>query len=509
MSALANTETPQQREWFRRLRSYQEPRGILRFIDEQFKAELDPWQEDTALAFESPDPKMRRIALQACVGPGKTAIEAMCGWWFFGTQCDRGEHPKGAAISITDANLHDNLWPEFAKWQSRSTYLSKLFTWTSSRISANHFPETWFLSARSWPKTANPEEQGKTLSGLHSKYVLILIDESGGIPPTVLRAGDQALVRAKFAKMLQAGNPIDLQGMLYAAANTLRHMWHVIVVTGDPDDPKAWVHSKRHQAAYEGEETPLAWAKAQIEAYGRDNPWVKSYVLGQFPDSSINTMISHEEVLAAMKRSHRPEAYQWAQKRIGADVARFGDDRFVTFPRQGIQAFRPKVFRNVRTTAFAGTLARQQDTWGKGDPELPLILVDDTGHWGHGVIDSLKDSGRRAIPVIFSDRAISKRYKNRRAEMWIQATDAIKAGAALPFIPELIPELTTPTFTFVNGVYQIEEKDQVKKRLGRSPDIADAFCLTYAIPDRPMNARAHHGADNRGRKAATQDDMEA
>jgi len=114
-----------------------------------------------------------------------------------------------------------------------------------------------------------------------------------------------------------------------------------------------------------------------------------------------------------------------------------------------------------------------------------LELIDDTGHWGHGVIDNLVTAGIPAIGVNYAGKAINPRYKNRRAEMWIRGAEAIRAGAALPNIPEMVGELTEPTYTFVNGVFVLEDKDQIKERLGRSPDLADAYFLTYALEDMP------------------------
>lgn len=453
------------------------PRGILQFVDEQFGVSLDPWQEDALVAFASPDPAMRRISLQACAGPGKTAVEAWCGLWFLGLQGTKHEHPKGAAVSVSRDNLRDNLWAELAKWLNRSPYLSRYFEWTSNRIACRDHRETWFLAARSFAKSASAEEQGKTLAGLHAEFVVLLIDESGAIPPTILRAGEQALSRCKFGKMLQAGNPISLEGMLYAAATTLRGQWYVIKVTGDPDDPKAWVHSPRV-----GTE-PLEWARQQIATYGRDNPWVKAMILGVFPPSSINTLLSLEEVEASMARAITPDAYEWAQKRLGVDVARFGDDRSVIFPRQGLMAFPPIVKAKVRTTAIAAAVARADARWGGVD----LIFVDDTGHWGHGVIDNLIDAGYPVHPVVYSDDAIDPRFYNRRAEMWMQGAEWVKGHGKLPFVPDMVSELTQPTYTFVNGKFLLESKDQIKKRLGKSPDLGDAFMQTFALPDQPAS----------------------
>ncbi|MCX6539234.1 MAG: hypothetical protein NT151_09940 [Acidobacteria bacterium] len=444
--------------------------NILAFVTEELHVEPDTWQRDALEAFASPDPSKRRISLQACVGPGKSSVLAWCALHFLGTQGEPGEHPKGAAVAVTGDNLRDNLWAELSKWMSRSIYLSTAFTWTASRIFANDHPETWFLSARSWPKTGNADEQGKTLSGLHSKYVLALIDESGVIPLTVLRAAEQALSNCTFGKIVQAGNPISTDGMLYAAAAQLRHLWYVLVVTGDPDDPKR------------APRVDIEWAKQQIETYGRDNAWVASYILGKFPAQSFNSLLSVEEVQAAMGRHVREDAYTWSQKRLGVDVARFGDDRTVIFPRQGLAAFKPVVMRAARTTNIAARVAKGIAKWG-----AELTTVDDTGTWGAGVIDNLLAAGESVLGIVFSDQALNPRYRNRRAEMWFEMAEWVKRGGGLPNIPEMVAELTQPTYTFANGKFLIEEKDQIKKRLGRSPDLADALALTFAFPDQPAS----------------------
>lgn len=470
-----------------RIASYREPPyGACRFVQEQFGATPDPWQEEALIAVC--DPKVRRLSLQACAGPGKSAVEAWTGWYFLGTQCTRGEHPNGLATSITGDNLRDNLWKEFAKWQARSAYLSAAFSWSAERIFANDFPATWFIAARNWPKSGSADEQGRTFSGLHGANVLVLVDESGAIPSTILRAAEQAVgTAAGWALILQGGNPISLEGMLHEAATRLRHQWTIIRVTGDPDDPKAWVNNPRTAALHSGAADCVCaacWARQQIEAYGRENPWVQAYILGKFPPASINALLSLEEVETAMARRLREDEYSWAQKRIGVDVARFGDDRTVLFPRQGMKAFRPVVMRNARTTDIAARIAFGRAKWG-----AELVLVDDTGHWGHGVIDNLVAAGIPASPIVYSAKAIDPRYRNRRVEMWLSMADAIRGGLWLPDIPELVPELTTPTYTFINGVFVLEDKDLVKKRLGRSPDLADGLATTYALPDMPAGVQ--------------------
>lgn len=452
------------------------------FVFEQFGASPDPWQLDALAAWG--DPAQQRISLQACVGPGKTTVLAWCAWHFLSCYGDRGEHPKAVAFAVTGDNLRDNLWPELAKWQSRSEYLKAAFTLTSEQVFANHHPETWFLSARSWPKTASPDEQGKTVSGLHSKYVAIFADESGAIPVPLLRAADQVLATGPiFGKILQGGNPISLEGMLYAAATFLRHQWTVIRITGDPDDPNAWVHSPRVGPG------PAEWARQQIATYGRENPWVMSQILGHFPPSSLNALLGVDEVEAAMARHVRIDAYEWAQKRLGVDVARYGDDRTVIFPRQGLVAFRPKVMRHKRDSAVSTDIASAvmagKVAWGS-----ELELFDATGGWAAGAVDVMRTNGHSPMNVQFAAPALDKRYKNRRMEIHWKLAEWVKGGGCLPPMPELVGELTTPTYTFSGGQMLLEEKDQVKKRLGRSPDLADALALTFGMVDMPAAIRA-------------------
>ena len=442
----------------------------IQFVRDHFQVEPDAWQRKGLLAFASGDDKIMRICLSACAGPGKSALLAWCGWMFLSCYGEKGEHPKGAAVAVTQDNLKDNLWAELSKWQQRSEFLRDQFTWTKERIYCNAFPETWFLSARSFAKTANAEEQGRTLSGIHSKYVLFLIDESGDIPPTVLKSAEQALSTAdkKFARILQAGNPTSHEGMLYAAQTRLAEDWYTIRITGDPDDPE---RSPR---------IDIEWAAEQINTYGRDDPWVKSYILGEFPESGINTLLTLEEVDAAMNRTVRSDSIKYAQKRLGVDVARFGLDSTVLVPRQGLVMFKYAVMRNARTNDIAARIMEAKAKWG-----AEVEFIDGTGGFGGGVVDSLIQAGQSPHEVHFSGKATDARYFNKRSEMWFKMADWVKRGGCLYKCSTLKKELTAPTYSFKNGKFVLEGKDQIKDRLGFSTDRSDALALTFAIADMP------------------------
>lgn len=444
-----------------------------RFVREVLHATPDAWQDDV-LAHASV-PGRKRIGMKACAGPGKTAVLAWLGWHRLACFAAPNEHPKGAAVSITAANLGDNLWAELARWQNESPFLKEAFEWTKTRIFAKHHPETWFLAAKGWAKSADPETIGRTLSGQHSRFPFYLIDESGDIPPNMLRSAEQGLTSCEDGLILTAGNTTSQTGLLYEACVRLREQWHVVSITADPDDPK---RTPRVDAE---------WAREQINTYGRDNAWVMAFILGQFPPGSINALLSSEDVEAAMGRHLKPEAFNWAQKRIGVDVARFGDDRTVLFPRQGLMADRPVVMRHGRDTSVSVDIASRVMLM-KQQIGAEMEFFDDTVGWAHGAIDVMRAAGHSPQAIRFEAPASDPRYLNRRAEMWMRMAEWIKGGGALPNVPEMMAELTQPTYTFNNGKFQIEPKDMIKKRLGRSPDLADALALTFALPEMPRAA---------------------
>ena len=470
------------------------------FVQENFDVTPDPWQGEALRAFA--DPSIPRISLQACVGPGKSTVMAWCAWWFLTTQGEVGNHPKGVATSVTGDNLSDGLWAELSKWRDRSPFLQAVFEWTKTRVFSREHPATWFIAARSWPKTASPEQQGDALAGLHSKFIAVFIDESGTIPPAVGRKADQILSSCAFGCIIQAGNPSSLEGLLYQAAGPRRAQWHVIRITGDPDDPHAWVHAPRVR------EEERQWAREQIASYGRENPWVMSSILGQFPPTSVNALLGVEDVEQAMARHIPRDQFEWAQKRIGIDVARFGDDRTVMFPRQGLAAFKPIVMRHARNSSVSVDIANRVLTsklkWGSEQE-----FFDATGGWAAGAIDILRSMGHGPMDVQFSSPAIDPRYENRRAEIWFGMSEWIKRGGALPKLPEMVAELVTPTYLFSkSGKMLIEPKDMVKKRIGRSPDLADALALTFGLPEMPgrMGLDAVAGGTRRDARASTEFD---
>lgn len=411
------------------------------------------------------DPGKPRIAAQSCKGPGKTACIAVGGWWFFACHAEKGNHPKGAAISVSASNLRNNLWAEMAKWRNKSPFLREAFEWTASRIYAKSHPEDWFLSANSWSQSSSTTEQTNALSGLHGDYVLVLMDESGGIPASVLAEASAALSTAKVGKIIQTGNPTQLSGCLYHAVFKERSRWHLIRISGDPDDPNRATRVSKE------------WAEGEIKAHGRDNPWVRVNVFGEFPEAAFNTLLGPDDVRRAQLRNWIPTQYDWAQPRLGLDVALQGDDATVLFLRQGMKAPAFHVMRNSKPEEIAARVALAVKRTG-----AEVVCVDGIGV-GASIPPLLRMMNIPYIDVQSSSKATDPRYYNKRAEMMFTAADWVKKEGQIPVSAELEEDMITPTYTMKNGKLLVEEKAQVKKRVGRSTDWYDALCLTFAIPE--------------------------
>lgn len=165
---------------------------------------------------------------------------------------------------------------------------------------------------------------------------------------------------------------------------------------------------------------------------------------------------------------------------IGLDIARFGDDTTVFCFRKGRWCYRFDTYTHkdmVEVANIATNFIREY---------RPARLFLDDGGVGGGVYDILKDRGLGEVVrgVNFGGNAIDdERYANRRAEMWDCVREWLTQVVQLPSDDRLLDDLCAVNKKYDRrGRLQLESKEEVKKRLGRSPDKADALALTFAEP---------------------------
>jgi hypothetical protein len=199
--------------------------------------------------------------------------------------------------------------------------------------------------------------------------------------------------------------------------------------------------------------------------------------LCDFSAAGTDQLISLTDVEQAAQRHIALPDYDFAARVIGVDPARFGDDKSVIVKRQGRYCHKPIEHHKVDNMTLAALVAEEIRTW------RPDAVFVDEGNGG-GVIDRLRQLQHDVIGVHFGGKASRPRYINKRTEMWFEVRDWLASGGVIPNHIQLKQDLATPTYKFTTGqdVYALESKDEIKKRIGRSPDLGDALALTFAFP---------------------------
>ena len=198
--------------------------------------------------------------------------------------------------------------------------------------------------------------------------------------------------------------------------------------------------------------------------------------LCDFSASMDNALITIDKVTDAASKKMTDNDILGSARILGVDVARYGSDRSVIQKRQGLVAFEPKIFNDIDNMTLAGMVAQEVNEW---EPDAVFI---DSGR-GEGVIDRLRQLGYFVTEVNFGGKPLSPTYNNKRSEMWDNIRIWLDDGGALPNHTDLKTDLCVPLYKFDSGNrLQLESKDDIKKRGGRSPDLGDALALTFSYP---------------------------
>lgn len=440
--------------------------GPVRMVKEVFGIDPDPWQVKTLNAFGRGE---RRISIRACHGPGKTALAA----WCIINQLLTRFPQKTVATAPSSSQLKGALMPEVKMWVKKMPLpLQELFDVKAEGIYLLAAPESSYLEAR----TAR-QESPEALAGVHSDHVLLIADEASGVPEAIFEAAAGSMSGHNATTML-LGNPIRTSGFFFDTHHKLSDMWFTVHV-GFKDSPRV----------------TQDFADDLARRYGEKSNAYRVRVLGEFPLGDLDKIIPYEWIESARQRDVivPPNPVEvW-----GLDVARFGDDSNALVRRNRLSVH-PEILtwegRDLMQTA-----GRVKAIWDRLQPhERPeSILVDSIG-MGGGVVDRLRELSLpvRGINVSETD-SVDPLYRNLRAELWYTAAEWLgMKDRSLPakcvcdhcereprddHAQQLATELSIVGFDYTsNGKLIVEDKRQIKKNGHGSPNIADAFVLTFA-----------------------------
>jgi len=420
------------------------------FVKEVLGVDPDEWQKDFLNAVASGE---RKISIRSGHGVGKSTTASWAMLWFLLTR-----YPVKVVVTApTSAQLYDALFAELKRWVKELPQpIQDLLDVKQERIELKASATEAFISART-----SRAEQPEALQGVHSDNVMLVADEASGVPEAVFEAAAGSM-SGHNALTILLGNPVRSSGFFFDTHNRLKDEW--------------WT---KRVSCIDSARVSKEYVDDMKSRYGEESNAYRIRVLGEFPKSDDDTIIPMDLLESAKHRDTR--AYEDAPIVWGLDVARFGSDSSVLCKRQSNVVHTLERWRNLDLMQLTGAVVAQYEACDhKSKPAE--ILVDSIG-LGAGVVDRLIELKLPARGINVSESpAMGGTYLNLRAELWHKAKAWLeKRDCKIPNNEDLIGELATVRYTFTsNGKIKIESKDDIRRRGLKSPDMADAFVLTFA-----------------------------
>lgn len=248
----------------------------------------------------------------------------------------------------------------------------------------------------------------------------------------------------------------------------------------------------------------LLWRRMKIMDLSVNGVDGKKSFNQEYPNTAVeafvltgeDSYISPDLVMSARKALN---VEKYGYKIIGVDPARFGDDRSAIVIRQGRTVYGLKTYIKKSLMELVGFIYQLILE------ENPDRVCIDVGGLGAGVVDRLKElvDPDLIVGVNSGSGALdSKKYLNKRAEMWALGKAWLEdEPCLLPDSDELQADICNTKYTVdSNSRLVIEKKEQMKKRGVRSSDCADAWLLTYAVPLSSLENNRKGGQSDRVKK---------
>ena len=420
------------------------------FVKEVLGAEPLPYQAEFLEAISSGE---RKISIRSGHGTGKSTSASWAMLWYLLMRFPN----KVVVTAPTSGQLFDALFAELKRWIGELPKpIQDLLTVKSDRVELAAAPSEMFISART-SRAETPE----ALAGVHSDNVLLVVDEASGVPEKVFEAAAGSM-SGHNATTILLSNPTRSTGTFYESQTRMANSW--------------W--TQRWSCV----DSPLVsdeFVDEMRERYGEESNAFRIRVLGEFPLADDDTIVPFHLVDAAMNRDI--EVDEDRRPVWSVDPARFGSDRTAFCKRVGSVITEIKSWRGLDLMQTVGRVMAEYEALAPS-ARPSEILVDSIGV-GSGVVDRLRELGApvRGVNVAESP-SMGETYNNLRTELWFKTKAWLEdRSCKLPQDDELLADLTGIRYSFTSsGKMAAESKDQMRRRGLRSPDLADAVCLTMA-----------------------------
>lgn len=410
-----------------------------------------------------------QLATASGHGVGKSALVSMLIIWAFTTYPDC----RGVVTANTETQLKTKTWAELGRWFNLCWFAREHFVLNAtSLVSRDPSRErTWRIDMIAWSET-NPE----AFAGMHNKgkRLLIIFDEASAIADIIWETIEGATTDADTQIIwLVFGNPTRNSGRFRECFEGGKHasMWR----SRQLDSRTVAITNKTRFARWEA-------------IYGEDSDWFRIRVKGMFPRHGEMEFFSAADVDAAMAPDREVFVDAFTPLAMGVDVARFGRNNSVIFPRKGRDArtLERKLYSGISTTELAN---RVFDCFTQWRPDGIFI---DGGGVGGGVVDQCRNmrlfvwevqfGGKDDITGVTTDTS-GERYANKRAAMYGALRAWLKTGM-LPPSAELRTALLAIKYTFnkKDEIQLVAKEDLLEENPDLDLDTLDALALTFGGP---------------------------
>lgn len=418
------------------------------------------WKQQEIMRSVAANP---RVSVASCNSSGKSFLASRLVLWFLNVY--------SPAIVITTAptnrQVEKILWREIQRGYMAAAKRGIV-------IGEPPLTTEWKLDANRYAIGFSPREYDPdAFQGFHALNMLIIVDEAAQIDDDI-RDGIDSVVRGSHYHILEISNPTAITGRYYQSFQKAGWINHTISAFDSPN-----VLEQR-------EVVPGLIGQKDIDdciqEYGEDSWQYKVFILGQFPDKEEGTLIALDWLSKAADRTPDPERLKNGSVQVGADIARFGSDAVTFVAQRGGYFFADERHTQKTTMESTGLLANFADR-----VNASIVRIDTVG-LGAGVVDRYREIAPKHIEVvemIGSSKAKNPlKYANAVTEWWDHLANLLKGGIASGPIFEnryLIGDLVSRKAKMLsNGLLMLESKDDLKKRLHRSPDFGDATVMAAA-----------------------------
>ncbi len=425
----------------------------------------------------------RKVCVASCHDSGKTFVAAAAAIWFF-----QSFWPSVVVTTAPGGRQTESLlWANIRAMKAAAPVdLPGIVGTTSWKLEED--PRSYMIGFSTSADRA--QEHATRFTGFHSEHLLLIFDEAAAVEKPIWDAA-HGLMTSGHVRWLAIGNPSDPSGEFARAYSS--GDWHAIHIDAyDTPNIRAGKQLFPHFPS-------LDWLAEMQRKCGPDyesNPEYQFKVRGIFPTSAVDTLIGVGEFLDACRR--RADEDPETVVTMGVDVARYGGDRTAIVVLRGGKILHAEAYGKQDVVFTAGRVLELAPRVGLAKNEAERIAIDDTGVGG-GVVDVLRGNGWGVNGVNFgeSPERDEATCANRRTELWVAVKEWIRKEAGLADLTpaiheELRADLTTVKYSFrPDGRRILEPKEEIRKRIGRSPDYGDALALALAF--RTVRPRLRYG----------------